>query len=81
GKEKSHHVTYRLLQEGKTIREIAEIRGMSERTIETHVIKCSDEGFPVEWSRFIPERYRERIADAASRAGTGRLTPIKELLP
>ncbi|WP_018661305.1 DNA helicase RecQ [Heyndrickxia acidiproducens] len=81
GKEKSHHISYQMLQEGHSIAEIASGRGMTERTIETHLIKCADEGMAVDWSRFIPESCRQLIADAVEQAGSERLTPIKELLP
>jgi len=80
-KEKSHHITYALLQEGLGMEEIADKRGMSVRTIESHLVKCSDEGFAIEWDEFIPEEYASVIADAVEKADTDRLTPIKELLP
>ncbi|MGV3463981.1 MAG: DNA helicase RecQ [Heyndrickxia sp.] len=80
-KEKSHHATYAFLQEGLNIEEIAERRGMSTRTIESHLIKCSDEGLTVDWDKFIPSEYVSVIADAVEKADTDRLTPIKEFLP
>ena len=81
GKEKSHHTTYQLLQTKLTIKEIAEQRDMAERTIESHLIKCADEGMEVNWDAFIPTQYEAEIAAAVTEAGTDRLTPIKELLP
>ncbi|KQL51175.1 ATP-dependent DNA helicase RecQ [Heyndrickxia shackletonii] len=80
-KEKSHHATYALLQEGLNIEEIAERRGMSTRTIESHLVKCSDEGFAIDWDQFIPSEFVSIIAEAVAKADTDRLTPIKELLP
>ncbi|HLU22341.1 MAG TPA: DNA helicase RecQ [Bacillaceae bacterium] len=80
-KEKSHHTTYDLLQEGFTIAEIATQRGLSERTIENHIIKCAEEGMDVNWDSFIPEGAEELIATAVEEADSERLTPIKQLLP
>lgn len=80
-KEKSHHETYALLQDGLSIEEIADRRELSARTIESHLIKCSEEGFAVDWDQFIPSEYVSIIADAVKKADTDRLMPIKELLP
>lgn len=80
-KEKSHHATYALLQEGFNIEEIADRRGMSTWTIESHLIRCSEEGCAIDWDKFIPGQYVSLIADAVEKAETDRLTPIKELLP
>lgn len=80
-KEPSHHITYQLLQEGLSIPEIAAERGVTERTIEGHLLKCPDDGLEVEWSRFVPAEFETSIQEAVEQAGTERLTPIKELLP
>ncbi|MEK3888590.1 DNA helicase RecQ [Bacillus sp. FSL K6-3431] len=81
GKEQSHHISYQLLQTGLSISEIAAEREVAERTIEGHLIKCSDEGKEIDWGAFIPSEYESLIEAAANEAGTARLTPIKELLP
>ncbi|MBS4204638.1 DNA helicase RecQ [Lederbergia citrea] len=80
-KEPSHHLTYQLLEEGNSVTDIAAERGLSERTIESHLIKCHDEGMEINWNDFIPEQYEPLIAEAANEAGSDRLTPIKALLP
>lgn len=77
----SHHITYQLLQEGHSIAEIAAERGVTERTIEGHLLKCPDDGLEVDWSRFVPSEFEPSIQEAVEQAGTERLTPIKELLP
>ncbi|RST77009.1 DNA helicase RecQ [Siminovitchia acidinfaciens] len=81
GKEPSHHITYQMLQNGLSIAEIAEERGMTERTVEGHLLKCPDDELEVDWSIFIPEEYEPMIGEAVEQAGQERLTPIKELLP
>lgn len=81
GKEPSHHTTYRMLQDGLSVAEIATERGLSERTIEGHLLKCPGDGLELDWSIFIPEEYEPMIGEAVEQAGQERLTPIKELLP
>ncbi|GIN69828.1 ATP-dependent DNA helicase RecQ [Bacillus sp. J14TS2] len=80
-KEASHHTTYQLLQGGKEIAEIAAERGLSERTVEGHIIKCDQEGMAVSWDQFIPTAFETLIKQAVQQAETTRLTPIKEQLP
>ncbi|MBO1005327.1 DNA helicase RecQ [Pseudogracilibacillus auburnensis] len=77
----SHLVTLEMLQEGHDIKEIASNRNLSERTIESHLVKCADEGKEVNWDMFIPNEYESLIAKAVEEADTTRLTPIKERLP
>ncbi|MFS0644718.1 DNA helicase RecQ [Siminovitchia sp. 179-K 8D1 HS] len=81
GQTPSHHITYEMWKKGMEIAEIAKERGLSARTIETHLLKCPADGLPVDWEAFIPENYEEIIDEAVKEAGTERLTPIKELLP
>ncbi|MGE8204928.1 DNA helicase RecQ [Heyndrickxia sp. NPDC080065] len=80
-KEKSHHTTLSLLQQGLSIEEIAVKREMIERTIESHLIKCGEEGFTIDWDQFIPDQYEHLIEEAVNQADSERLTPIKALLP
>lgn len=79
--QQSHLTTYGLLQEGMTIAQIALERELSERTIESHLVKCADEGKEVNWSQFVPAEFEPMIEAAVDEADTERLTPIKELLP
>ncbi|MBS4218780.1 DNA helicase RecQ [Bacillus sp. FJAT-49711] len=80
-KESSHLATFQLLQEGMGIEEIAKERDLSERTVESHIIKCDEEGHSVDWDQFIPNQFEELIENAVEEADSTRLTPIKELLP
>ncbi|KHD86751.1 DNA helicase RecQ [Heyndrickxia ginsengihumi] len=80
-KEKSHHITYNMLQEGRSIQEISVERKLTMRTVENHILKCSEEGMFIQWNQFIPQAYISLIEEAVAQAGTERLTPIKELLP
>jgi len=80
-KDSSHLVTYQMLQDGMEIEEIAQEREVSERTVESHLIKCDEEGHEIDWDQFIPSQYEEMIEKAVDEAESTRLTPIKELLP
>ncbi|MEK5521221.1 DNA helicase RecQ [Heyndrickxia sporothermodurans] len=80
-KEKSHHITFSFLQQGLTIEEIAAKRNMTVRTIEGHLIKCSEDGISIDWNQFIPAQYEELIKEAVNEVDSQRLTPIKQLLP
>ena len=73
--------TLRLLSEGRTFAEIAQIRGLSLQSVVTLVCDMTERGE----TRFQPEwlasgRYEE-IAVACRQLGTERLKPIKEILP
>lgn len=63
------------------IAEIAQVRQLSDRTIETHLLTCPGDNLPINGSTFVPEHYEEIIAETVREAGMERLTPIKELLP
>ncbi|HEU5138835.1 MAG TPA: RecQ family ATP-dependent DNA helicase, partial [Bacillales bacterium] len=80
-KEKSHHISYQMYMEGAPIEEIAEQRGVTSQTIEGHLLRCDEEGLDVDWDRFINPEAEPLIAEAVKKAGTQRLTPIKEELP
>lgn len=82
-KEKSRPAeeTLRLLSEGRTFAEIAQIRGRSVQSVVTLVCDMTERGemqFQPEWlatGRF------EEITAACRQLGTERLKPIKEILP
>ena len=63
-KEKSHHVTYELYSEGKSIAEIATIREVTEATVENHLMKCYQEGKTIDWQQF----YTDEQASVIDRA-------------
>ena len=73
--------TLRLLQEGRTFEEIAQIRGRRVQAVISLVAEMIERGdaqFQAGW--FPPEKY-ETIAAACRQLGTDRLKPIKEALP
>lgn len=73
--------TYLLYQQGKTLEEIADERGLTTQTVESHLIKAKRAGNPVDLTALIPAQYREEIFAAIDEQGTGHLRPIKDVLP
>jgi ATP-dependent DNA helicase RecQ len=70
--------TRRLLHEGKTFEEIAEIRGRRVQTIMDHVAQLVERG-EVEFNpSWVLEERRKAIEAAAERLGLERLKPIKD---
>ena len=63
-KEKSHELTYQLYLEGRPISEIASLREVTEATIESHLVKCHNEGKDIEWQRFFSEQQAANIQSA-----------------
>jgi len=73
--------TIRLLAEGKTFEEIAQIRGRQISTVVNMVADLVEKGaieYRMEWVGDAPHR---QIAEAARRLGTQWLRPLREVLP
>ena len=73
--------TLRLLEEGRTFEEIAQIRARTLRAVVSLVadmIERGDAQFQPNW--LAPERYNQ-IAAACRQLGMDRLKPLKEALP
>jgi len=80
-KKDTRLVTYEMYTGGKSLREICEERGLSQVTIEGHLIDCLEKDMPLEYECFIPEDMESEIMQAIETYGAGRLKPIKEALP
>lgn len=73
--------TLRLLEEGRTFEEIAQIRNRKLRSVISLVaemVERSEVDFQSEW---LAPKVFDQIADACQRCGMERLKPIKEALP
>ncbi|MCF3942794.1 DNA helicase RecQ [Oceanobacillus alkalisoli] len=77
----SHLASYNLFQSGKTIKEIAAIRGFKDQTIENHLFKAYKEGFTLAWNIFFNEEEEAEILKAKEETEEERLKPLKEALP
>jgi len=77
----SHVLSWDMFGQGASIRDIAAERGMSAVTIEGHVLRCAEEGLPLDWSRILTAEQEKLILEAALAAGDDKLRPIKDALP
>jgi predicted transcriptional regulator len=73
----THHITLNLWKEGKSIAKIAEERGMTVSTIESHLARNISEG-KLDIAGLMPEEKIKRIAECFMRNGTFQLKPVKE---
>lgn len=77
----SHQESYQLFQSGKSIKDIASIRAITEQTVENHLFKAHDEGSPIAWGIFFQDEQEEKVLAAYEETEEKKLKPIKELLP
>lgn len=79
-KKDSHLDSYKLFQNHVNISEIALERGLSEQTVENHLLRCAEEGMPIEWDRLIPEGQEEKVIHAVEKVGNEKLKLLKDEL-
>lgn len=70
--------TLDLFNEGNTIEEIAERRGLSNMTIVNHLCKCMEEGIDFNYARLVSPEEETEILKAIKEVGKDYLKPIKE---
>ena len=73
--------TMRLLDEGRTLDEIAAIRGRQRSTIVSLVSDLVERGEVQFQPGWMDQEKQEKIEEVGGRLGPGKLTPIKEALP
>ncbi|MBZ5699125.1 MAG: RecQ family ATP-dependent DNA helicase [Acidobacteriia bacterium] len=73
--------TVRLLAEGRTLDEIARIRGRQRPTIVSMVSDLVERGEVKFQPGWVDQEKQARIEDACTRLGFGKLTPLKNVLP
>ncbi|HEU4594930.1 MAG TPA: RecQ family ATP-dependent DNA helicase [Pyrinomonadaceae bacterium] len=73
--------TYALYEEGLSVEEISERRGLTEMTVEKHLADCILEGRPFDVSRHVSAEDRALVEAAAARLGAERLKPLRDALP
>lgn len=74
-------VTFEMYQAGKAVEEIAALRKITPSTVENHLLRCAQEGYPLSLDAFIPKECEPLIRAAVFQVGREKLKPIKELLP
>lgn len=78
----SHRYTFDLIQQGKSLEEICEIRELKFATIWSHIEKLHEEGINIDLSAYRPddETRLRNIHEAFVSLGTLQLTPAREYL-
>src|SRR5699024_4377069 len=77
----SHVISYQLFQNGKTIKEIAKRRELTEQTVQNHLFKAAKQGHPIKWEIFFNEEEEKTILAAREQITEPKLKPLKEALP
>ncbi|AEG58637.1 DNA helicase RecQ [Desulforamulus ruminis] len=77
----SHVITWKLLQKGYSLPEIARERNLKPVTIQDHLIRCGLEGYDIPWDTLIPQKYEALILQKIEELGADKLKPLKEQLP
>lgn len=80
-KTASHLTTYQLFSEGSSIKEISEARGLSEITVQNHLIRSFEDGNPIDWAQIVSVDQEALIIEKVYELGTEMLKPLKEVLP
>jgi ATP-dependent DNA helicase RecQ len=73
--------TMQLLAQGRTLDEVAVIRGRQRSTIISMVSDLVERGEVKFQSGWVDQEKHKKIEDACGRLGLGKLTPLKEALP
>lgn len=79
--EASHIETYQMFQSGKSLKDIASIRGLNDRTVEGHIFKASKDGFPIAWNIFFNEEEETNVLEQHDLLPEKKLRPLKDALP
>lgn len=77
----SHVLTLTLYQAGRSLLEIAAQRKLKLLTIQDHLMRCSLEGYEIDWTALIPAKYEALILSKINELGAAKLKPLKEVLP
>lgn len=80
-KSSSHLSSYQMYIDGSTIKEISKDRGLSEITVQNHIIRAIEEGKTIDWSRIITDEQETLIIEKVYELGTEMLRPLKDALP
>ncbi len=80
-KEDTRIVSYNLYKDGKSIDEIASLRGLKRTTIEGHLVKCFELGMDIDLEKDVHTQFEGLIYDAIDKLGFDKLRPLKDFLP
>lgn len=73
----SHMVTKEMLEKGMTVKEIAEVRDITEDTVTNHIEKIMDQGEKIDLTNSLPPKKElTKIEKAFDEVGSEKLTPV-----
>ncbi|TFD99589.1 DNA helicase RecQ [Jeotgalibacillus salarius] len=77
----SHLFSYELYQDGQSIGEIAKLRALTSQTIEKHLQKAFEEGYPLDFQNWFDEETEKMILTKRAEMEMPGLKSLKESLP
>ena len=80
-KEPTKITTYNLYMSGKTIKEIVNLRGLTQPTIEKHLIECYKDGMEIDLEKEVHTQYEKEICNTIHFMKGALLRDIKAALP
>lgn len=80
-REPTKITTYNLYMSGKTIKEIVNLRGLTQATIEKHLIDCYKDGMKIDLEKEIHTQYEKEICNMIHFMKGALLRDIKAALP
>ena len=80
-KEPTKITSYNLYMSGKTIPEIVNLRGLTQATVEKHLIDCYKDGMQIDLEKDIHTQYEKEICNAIHFMKGALLRDIKATLP
>ena len=80
-KEPTKITTYNLYMSGKTIQEIVNLRGLTQPTVEKHLIECFKDGLEIDLEKEVHTQYEKEICNMIHFMKGALLRDIKAALP
>jgi len=80
-KEPTKITTYNLYMSGKTIQEIVNLRGLTQPTVEKHLIECFKDGMEIDLEKEVHTQYEKEICNMIHFMKGALLRDIKAALP
>ncbi|TMN22063.1 DNA helicase RecQ [Lentibacillus cibarius] len=77
----SHMISYSLFQSGKPVKDIAALRGVTAQTVENHLFKAFQDGYPLVWDVFFNAEDEKVILETREQLEEPKLKLLKDSLP
>lgn len=77
-KKDRYQLTYEVYERGYNLEEISKNRGLTQNTIVKHLERLNQQGYRIDWNRFIDSSKESEILKVINEIGMNGLKPIKE---